>query len=1440
MYFAVDAFLAAIIIVLGLIVASTFFINRSPRAPIDYLSSDIINTLSYVQIGAVNNLYLDTLRSQGYVTPEKEQYSILEFIARLYIDNHPTEVTNLVRNLTGPLIPYALNLQITLDGQTIYSNVPQAPNEIGVGRRMVSGIGISKPLSGFTARAVVAGIGAKDNVDYEYFGGKSGFGNITKKLFNLPDDASVYNITIKASPYSDSQWYLNGVNCRNISASALPFQAQTVTASACLPYISNNNEMSVLFSSPTLSSRYLQGAIVEINYSTQQFVDPQSGPSTRFYLDGINGVIDHATGFLAKGLVTSVAAYLHFENDGLGSDIDKDDIVEPQPILYVRVGNVTVFQTNKSSLSGMWLDWDDLSSQLNWNAQTTFPLFIGYNNTPIGSILGGGADVFFVTGISNSTNLLFNNLTSGKKGSCTYTAPGNASNRRLGFTKCGLRVASSQLLSNPLSRVGLIAYETSEYNVSKVNLTNNELLIYGTIGLDDPLYGYDATSKSSSCVCCGINAARNDLVRFVQRVTMVYNHSMSWKYVTVSPAQGWQNVGYDDSGWNLGNAVLGANYSKGEKINGTWASTINGLSSYPNMSEVLLDRDSPAVEFTNGLSFTGNTFGADNVSDGWDSVCGGSLAANNCGSALSGTWINTDTDYDGNQNDNLVQNQSELRVEFKDIDGDGDINNQQLLAASFGVPVWVNKSVADIVSSRNGNALLRLRLRISHTQGNWSLNGMAGGVDGESLWIKGRLGKNGSSMADIGSDIDRSNLTADATPEIFWCRGLATQYQINYTDGLSEKMPYENSCLPFIQEKYVEINVTDVIKAQSNGSYYLELSAKLFNNIALTNSMLTTEWIVGFDDIELMAYNTSDNYYLRKSFSWTNPFVPEYGIMNAVVDDRASFWLNGHRVDKDAEPRDGVYWNRRGLYVPGFWIKNGTNVIAAQVENFGGQSKFDLEFHVFNKYASRNIVVSMDGNPSVTCSEQGSGNAVDDALNASCQALERWGIKTSVMATSSLAEPETIRNLTCRGGVSFMPGDIDNPLNYYASLGKSLDESASKAYENSGAAMWGNSILYPDSYIEVNVTPFSGGLQYGELTISRNLASFSGCNGGYTLPAKLRFLDGFVYSVPGPAVNAFLNVNETTVYNWSDWGRDFAMQGNPMRMYAEGFTTGYSGFIFGEDNGIAPNPVEIIIDNNDPDFKAEPNFFTQPDDETLWDESYLGDYAMSDNPLSKDKCTWSPNFDIEGNYALYIWSPRGHSDFGLVEQQITVNHKNGSDEFTIDYSESSPTAGAWNNLGTFSFGDGSSVVQTNEDENTPMACDTVKLVLDTGAAECSNVAGLFGKLALKADSGFSPVLPISDGCTWEVSFSSGNTLFIPVPSNYTGIKNCKYGPGGIAYSANNSIQVATFQLLQNLDWDDNLLVDLNINDIYAELDSISIDEAPYMWGPAIIEVRAWY
>ena len=118
-------------------------------------------------------------------------------------------------------------------------------------------------------------------------------------------------------------------------------------------------------------------------------------------------------------------------------------------------------------------------------------------------------------------------------------------------------------------------------------------------------------------------------------------------------------------------------------------------------------------------------------------------------------------------------------------------------------------------------------------------------------------------------------------------------------------------------------------------------------------------WVIGFDDIQLLIANKTQEFYLRKTFNWSSPFNSEFDIANILSDDSATIWLNSHRIDADNTPHPDQYWNRRGKSARGSWLRNGTNVVAAKVSNTNGQSKFDADFSLLSRMRAWDIVLTL-------------------------------------------------------------------------------------------------------------------------------------------------------------------------------------------------------------------------------------------------------------------------------------------------------------------------------------------------------------------------------------------------------------------------------------------------------------------------------------------------
>jgi hypothetical protein len=96
-----------------------------------------------------------------------------------------------------------------------------------------------------------------------------------------------------------------------------------------------------------------------------------------------------------------------------------------------------------------------------------------------------------------------------------------------------------------------------------------------------------------------------------------------------------------------------------------------------------------------------------------------------------------------------------------------------------------------------------------------------------------------------------------------------------------------------------------------------------------------------------------------------------------------------------------------------------------------------------------------------------------------------------------------------------------------------------------------------------------------------------------------------------------------------------------------------------------------------------------------------------------------------------------------------------------------------------------------------------------------------------------------EGCSWYVAYEDGTFDTLVVPQTYVGAKQCSYVPGNISYDADDTYDVATHNLLEQLDLNNDGEVFVNVNKLDLEITTTIISNIPYMWGPALMQIEVW-
>ncbi len=118
-------------------------------------------------------------------------------------------------------------------------------------------------------------------------------------------------------------------------------------------------------------------------------------------------------------------------------------------------------------------------------------------------------------------------------------------------------------------------------------------------------------------------------------------------------------------------------------------------------------------------------------------------------------------------------------------------------------------------------------------------------------------------------------------------------------------------------------------------------------------------------------------------------------------------------------------------------------------------------------------------------------------------------------------------------------------------------------------------------------------------------------------------------------------------------------------------------------------------------------------------------------------------------------------------------------------------------------------------------------------------------LGLNLFVNYSGVFASAKGCSWFIEFEDSTNTTLKIPQAYSGPFNCYYTnskhdlQSSLGPAIDDSMANSVFLLFKQLDPNDNGKLDVKFNINQINLDFISVEGIPFMWGPALVEVRAW-
>jgi len=481
-FFSLDA-LIALLIILGVVL---FIKGPSVNVTHDQrVHEDLLAALSSIKIGDLNNSYANDLRLNG--TIKNLNQSVLEQIGEFYA-NSSNEGTLLAQSILSDL-NLSENIGIYFNNDTIANSskldYDQAENLV-TARQIISGIQQGDSVKGYSSRAFLF---SDKVVDYIYFGGYVGDGNIT---INLGEN--VIGANLEGAFSGNFSLYINNNFSGNYSPiKDIPFKISLANYTSNFIYGNNSLEFR------SNQNLYISGGFIRVIYNTTI----QPAFNEKDYFPGIDGFINLYQGFYVPGNINTMDICIHYN-----SSYD----------VFLNIGNFTLMHENSSGVPKKTCFDDKFLSEIpefgtplgsySKLVNKTIPLRLGLFNVSYFVNMTVPSDAVSVVDVSGSmcdcsnTNF-FCRYDQSLCENPAWCGTGSVCNGGIYEAKNATKVFIDIVLNTTGNRVSLVAYNNTAPNQSYYPLSSNNVSLKSKIDTWKAVGG--------TCICCGINKAHTEL-----------------------------------------------------------------------------------------------------------------------------------------------------------------------------------------------------------------------------------------------------------------------------------------------------------------------------------------------------------------------------------------------------------------------------------------------------------------------------------------------------------------------------------------------------------------------------------------------------------------------------------------------------------------------------------------------------------------------------------------------------------------------------------------------------------------------------------------------------------------------------------------------------------------------------------------------------------------
>jgi hypothetical protein len=220
LFFTIDALIAALIMITGLLLITSSYTSEQPKTLINTLSQDLLNILSEMRTYEVNNSYIQELVDNGSI--KDLNFTLLEQIGEFWANNNMTLAYGFAMNVSEGILPVMFGYGIMFDNDTIYSRTNPVRDSLVTSKKVITGIEKAKPIKGFIAKARATTVRKTTNLVVSFSPAGAGWKGSTAspgiveviKIFTLPN-VTLNNVTAYISLHLDrgsTNWNIVNIN----------------------------------------------------------------------------------------------------------------------------------------------------------------------------------------------------------------------------------------------------------------------------------------------------------------------------------------------------------------------------------------------------------------------------------------------------------------------------------------------------------------------------------------------------------------------------------------------------------------------------------------------------------------------------------------------------------------------------------------------------------------------------------------------------------------------------------------------------------------------------------------------------------------------------------------------------------------------------------------------------------------------------------------------------------------------------------------------------------------------------------------------------------------------------------------------------------------------------------------------------------------------------